>query len=113
MIKLVLVFCLSFACIAAVRSQDTTSMDRPQDQMREQIEVRDLPEVIRTSLQGQDYMGWTVTAAYKGHMPDPSDPLAPYKEIYIIDLKSGVKTTTVSFDKDGNRLDKMKREDKK
>jgi hypothetical protein len=111
--KLMLALCLLFACIAAVKSQDTTTINLPLDQTREQIEIRDLPEVIRTSLQGQDYMGWTITAAYKGQMNDPKDPLAPRKEIYIVGLRNGDQTTAVTFDKEGNRLDKIKPDDQK
>jgi hypothetical protein len=77
----------------------------------EQIEIRDLPDVIRTSLQGEDYAGWTITAAYRGYMNDPADVQATDKEIYIVDLKSGDQMTTATFDKDGNRLDKIEPED--
>jgi hypothetical protein len=106
--QLTLALFFVFVCAAAVRSQDTLSVNPPMDQERVEIEIRDLPEVIRTSLQGQEYVGWTIMKAYKGHMNDPEDPLAPSLEIYIVDLKNGDQTTTAIFDKDGNRLDEIK-----
>src|SRR5215216_2599795 len=70
--KLMLALCLSLGGVALVNAQDTTQtqsqtqtqMSTDQDQNRQQIEVSALPEAIRTSLQTQDYSGWTVSAAY-------------------------------------------------
>jgi hypothetical protein len=103
--KLMLVLCLSFGCVAAVKSQDTTKIGSQQDRMRTKIEIQDLPAPIRTSLQNQNYTGWTISSAYRGNMNDSN---GTSKEIYIVDLKKGNQTMTATFDKDGNRIDKTK-----
>lgn len=70
-------FCLMFGGLVAVNAQDTTSTSQPkqeyptstqqddQDQDREKISSRDLPDAVKRSLENQDYRGWLVNAAYK------------------------------------------------
>ena len=71
--KLILVFSLVMGSIIVVTAQDTTSIDREQqqyeigqaDQDRERINSRDLPDAIKRSLEAQEYRGWLINAAYK------------------------------------------------
>src|SRR5688572_21127771 len=105
--KLMLVIGLMFGGIALVNAQeqDTTSTTptqtesqttTTQDQDRQKIEVRELPEAIRTSLETQDYQGWVVSSAYRSSQTDASDETKSM-ELYIVELKNGAETKTVKF----------------
>ena len=118
--KLMLAMFLMFGGIAVVNAQDSTSTQTPtqtptqatpQDQERTQIQVAELPEAIQTSLQSQDYSGWTVATAYRGTQKDSSDETKSM-EVYVVDLKNGAETKTVRFDKDGKKLDDEKKDQK-
>jgi hypothetical protein len=78
--KLVLAFSLVIGGLA-VYAQDSTSTTTPRqqqypttnssstmgqdDQDREKINSRDLPDAVKRSLEGTEYRGWLVNAAYK------------------------------------------------
>jgi hypothetical protein len=118
--KLMLAMFLMFGGIAVVNAQDSTSTQTPtqtptqatpQDQERTQIQVTELPEAIQTSLQSQDFSGWTVATAYRGTQKDASDETKSM-EVYVVDLKNGAETKTVRFDKDGKKLDDEKKDQK-
>jgi hypothetical protein len=115
--KLMLAMFLMFGGIAVVNAQDSTSTQTPtqtpttQDQDRTQIQVTELPEAIQTSLQSQDYSGWTVATAYRSTQKDSSDETKSM-EVYVVDLKNGAETKTVRFDKDGKKLDDEKKDQK-
>jgi hypothetical protein len=150
--KLVLAFSLVVGGLA-VYAQDSTSTTPPQqqnpttnpsstmsqdDQDREKINSRDLPDAVKRSLEGTEYRGWLVNAAYKskgvdgtmsgdststsGQTSQSSDSTsvsgntsgAYGQEVYVVELKNGAQTKTVRFDKDGNKLDDgTKKEDQK
>lgn len=129
--KLMLAFCLIGGGLVAGYAQDTTSTDQTQTQQqyptmqndqeqdRERINSRDLPDAIKRSLEGQEYRGWLINAAYKttgvsatgdqGVQTDTtsvSGNTGAYgQEIYVVELKNGAQTKTVRFDKDGNPMD--------
>lgn len=73
--KVTLAFCLLFGGLIAAHAQDTTStqMQTQQyptsttqdDQDRERINSRDLPDAVKRSLEATEYRGWLVNAAYK------------------------------------------------
>jgi hypothetical protein len=72
--KLMFAFCFFFGGLVAVNAQDTTSTDTQNqqqypttqgDQDRERINSRDLPDAVKRSLEGTEYRGWLVNAAYK------------------------------------------------
>jgi hypothetical protein len=73
--KLMLAFCFLFGGLVAVNAQDTTSTSTQtqqyptstsqDDQDRERINSRDLPDAVKRSLEGTEYRGWLVNAAYK------------------------------------------------
>lgn len=124
--KLVLAFCFAIGGFV-MYAQDTTSTDMTQTQQqypttqnnqddRERINSRDLPDPIKRSLETQDYRGWLINSAYKttglsmngqpAEMPSDSTSAGAYgQEIYVVEMKNGAQTKTVRFDKDGNRLD--------
>lgn len=143
--KLILAFSLAIGGLA-VYAQDSTSTTTPtpptttqsstmaqDDQDREKINSRDLPDAVKRSLEGTEYRGWLVNAAYKskgvnGTMSSDSTsssqsadstsvstPGAYAQEVFVVELKNGAQTKTVRFDKDGNKLDDqgIKKDDQK
>lgn len=116
--KLMLAMFLMFGGIAVINAQDSTSTPTPtqtpttaQDQERTKIQIAELPEAVQTSLQSQDFSGWTVATAYRSTQKDSSDETKSM-EIYVVDLKNGAETKTVKFDKDGKKLDDEKKDQK-
>ncbi len=143
--KLMFAFCFIFGGLVAVNAQDTTSTQRQtqqyptttsqDDQDRERINSRDLPDPVKRSLEATEYRGWLVNAAYKstgvndqsmsndstsnqndstsyraGSQNDSTSMSGQQngaygQEIYVVELKNGAQTKTVRFDKDGNKLD--------
>ncbi|MBT1699689.1 hypothetical protein KK083_22570 [Fulvivirgaceae bacterium PWU4] len=137
--KVMLAFCLLLGGIVTyAQQQDSTSRDQQQsqyptmqgqDQDREKINSRDLPDAIKRSLEGQEYRGWLVNAAYKSkgtsdmNQSDTTSSSssgqqdttsvsgntgntgAYAQEMYVVELKNGAQTKTVRFDKDGKKLD--------
>jgi hypothetical protein len=105
--KLMLALFLMFGGIAVVNAQDSTATPTqtpPQQEERTQIQINELPEAITTSLQSQDYSGWTVASAFRTTQKDASDETKSM-EVYVVELKNGAETKSVRFDKDGKKLD--------
>lgn len=87
--KIMFAFCFVFGGLVAVNAQDTTSTSTPTqqqypttttdpsstmgDQDRERINSRDLPDAIKRSLEGTEYRGWLVSAAYRTSEQNSSD----------------------------------------
>lgn len=73
--KVMLACCFVFGGMMAVNAQDTTSTSTQtqqyptttgqEDQDRERINSRDLPDAVKRSLEQTEYRGWLVNAAYK------------------------------------------------
>lgn len=135
--KLVLAFCMVVGALVAVNAQDTTSTEKqPQPQYptqgaqgddqddRERINSRDLPDAVKRSLEGTEYRGWLVNSTYKtkgmenegeqtqedAENPTDSTAVKPETEalgteIFVVELKNGAQTKTVRFDKEGKKLD--------
>lgn len=130
-----LLFAFSFVCagVMTAAAQDTTSVDQQNQQYqtmqqndqqdRERINSRDLPDAVKRSLEGQEFRGWLINAAYKttgmqedaGNMEQQQGDTTAVQgqpqqgneeeEIYVVELKNGAQTKTVRFTKDGERLD--------
>lgn len=75
--KLLFAFCAMFGAVA-VNAQDTTSTSSPssqgmaspqgmamQEDGRVKIKSQELPEAVKSSLEGQEFRGWLVSSAYK------------------------------------------------
>jgi hypothetical protein len=112
--KLLLVLCLGFGGVAVVNAQNQDSTQAqpaqspaPADQDRQPIQASELPDAIKTSLQSQDYTGWTVAQAFTSKQTDAADATKT-TEVYIVELRNGAEMKTVTFDKAGNKLDKDK-----
>jgi hypothetical protein len=134
--KIMLAFCLLFGGVVVyAQQQDTTSTDQQTQyptlqgtQDRERINSRDLPDAVKRSLEGQEYRGWLVNAAYKtkaattdnqnqSDTTSVSDTTARNtgayaQEAYVVELKNGAQTKTVRFDKEGKKLDGQGTEDR-
>ena len=112
--KLMLAASLIFggAAFANAQAQDQattpaqTETTQDQDKDRQEVAISELPEAVKTSLESQDFAGWTVGTAYK-----KTDAAKDNMEIYIVELKRGTETKKVKFDKDGNKLDDDKTKD--
>ena len=117
--KLIMVLSLMLGGIAFVNAQeqqDTTKSEptiqtTTQDQDRQIIQVSELPESVKASLESQDYSGWAVSAAYRSSQKDFSDETKSM-EVYVIEMKNGTETKTVRFDKDGKKLEDEKKDQK-
>jgi hypothetical protein len=133
-------FCFLFGGFIAANAQDSTSTTTPtqqyptttsqDDQDRERINSRDLPDAVKRSLEQTEYRGWLVNAAYKttgvsnestsDQMSSDSTSVqsdttsasgntgntgAYGQEVFVVELKNGAQTKTVRFDKEGTKLD--------
>jgi hypothetical protein len=58
------------------------------------IKEEELPEAVKTALKGDTYKDWTVSAAYTVKSTSQ----------YEVELKKGIETKVVKFDKDGKAL---------
>lgn len=58
---------------------------------KEKIKPEELPDAVKTTLNGDEYKGWLVETAYK----------IKSKDVYEIELKKGAETKTLRFDKEG------------
>jgi hypothetical protein len=120
--KIMLSLCLVLGGLAVANAQtDTTSTSTQTqttdtqistDQDRQEIQVSELPEAVRTQLESQDYSGWTVSTAYRSTQTESSDETMSM-EVYVVELKNGADIKTVRFDKDGNKLDDEGNDDQK
>ena len=84
--KLVFAVCMLFSGVALVNAQDSTSTSSPtdptmteqsqtsqpstastssQEEGRVKIKSQDLPDAVKSSLEGQEFRGWLVNSAYK------------------------------------------------
>ena len=81
---------VGFANAAPAISVKSNTMTVTQDD-REKIKAEDLPETIKTTLNGDEYTGWLIQSAYK----------IKSKDQYEVQLKKGAETKTVKLDKDG------------
>jgi hypothetical protein len=100
-----LLFTFLFMCAGGFASfaQDTTSAATPKrtdkeyqkDKDKQQIAISELPEAIRASLTGQDYIGWAVGSAFKKEKGN--------KTVYFVELTKGSETKELKFDAAGNK----------
>jgi hypothetical protein len=75
---------------APAATQDQAPAATDQDE-KTKIKSEELPEAVKKALEGQEYRGWLIDAAYHVKATDS----------YEVQLKNGAETKTVSFDKEG------------
>lgn len=85
-----LVVGVGFANAAATISAKSDVITVTQDD-KEKIKAEDLPEAVKTTLNGDEYTGWLIQSAHKYKSKDQ----------YEVELKKGAETKTVKLDKDG------------
>ena len=123
------------------QSQEMQTQDQSQNTMgqqdRERIQVTELPEEVKRSLEGQEYRGWLISGAFKaqsgqsgdqstspedqaamqsdttnaqGREPSANATGTEEEEVYIVELKNGAETKTVHFDSKGEIVEGMESE---
>src|SRR5690606_34366359 len=105
-------------------SQDARTQGMQQD--RERIQSTDLPDEVKRTLEGEEYRGWLISGAFKAKAgddasmqsdtdvsgqgnqePGVSATTPEDEEVYIVELKNGAETKTLTFDKDGQEMEGM------
>lgn len=97
--KLLFALIMSSAAVTAFAQDASSSAQQPAQETSNEMQpvaASDLPAAVTTTLQGQDYTGWTISNAYKKEKDG--------KVIYKVELKNGAETKTVKLDADGNKL---------
>lgn len=69
-----------------------------QDQEKVAVKPEDLPEAIKTTINGDEFKGWTVVSAFLVTAPDKT-------QYYELNVKNGDETARVKLDKDGKNVD--------
>jgi hypothetical protein len=108
--KLLLGILFVGGCTLSVLAQNATPAPAPetqpstemQDKEMQPVAASELPAAIRTSLEGQDYSGWTVSNTYKKEKEGQT--------MYVVELKNGTETKKVKFDAEGNKLKEKSKE---
>lgn len=93
---------LLYSTSASAQSTPTAQQPQQGQQDRQKVAVDELPEAVRTTLEGNAFSGWTVANAYtvspKGTSGQTS---ATTEKEYEVELKKGSEMKTVRIDKDG------------
>ena len=89
---------LAFAGISAVNATEVKEplaiTDKQDSTTKVPVELKDLPEPVKATLQTEPVKAWTPTAAFLVTAADKST-------YYQIDIKKGEETASVRLDKDG------------
>ncbi len=94
-----------------LRAQDQQrDLTQQREDDRQKVEIRDLPQPVRTALESTEYAGWTVSSAYRTTQTEAVDETQSM-EVYVVELKSGAETRLVRFDRDGNRIDEHRHDE--
>jgi hypothetical protein len=107
MLKWISIFCCLIA-LSDVNAQDTlkilpqTSVE--QDRPLQKINVKDLPEVIKEKISGEQYSGWRLKGAYRT-VPRKANDSETDNVDYVVELKKEQETIRVRFDGQGARKD--------
>ncbi|MBT1685706.1 hypothetical protein [Dawidia soli] len=73
----------------AVATEQTAQQD---DKVK--IKAEELPQTVKTALEGEEYRGWLINAAYHHKTADT----------FEVELKNGAETKTIKFDKEGKKI---------
>jgi hypothetical protein len=69
-----------------------------QDQNKAEVKPDSLPEPVKTTLQGEAFVGWEIDKAYLVTKADDT-------QYFEINLKKGEETASVNLDKEGKKVD--------
>lgn len=104
----VVLFVAMMGFTSAISAQNTVPSDaRAQvavavDDNRKPIKPEDLPQAVKTTLQGQEYRDWSVSAAF--HVKKDN------AEYYEVELTRAMETKTVKLDKEGKKVETLKQQ---
>ncbi len=92
-------------CSAATvaRSQDTLKIQNQEKAITPElrsIDTRELPEIIKQKISGEEYSSWILQGAYKTRNNDRSQRNIP--QYYVVELRKESETIRVWFDEKGN-----------
>lgn len=110
--KLIFALSILFAMAIAASGQDTLKIQpypAEQDQAIQEIDIQELPEIIKQKVASEDYSSWILQSAYKVSAKS-GEPQAADSVDYIIELKKDNETIRVRFDNAGNRKEDRKKE---
>ena len=102
-----LIFLLLFYVVAPLaEAQDTLRIHQnagAEKEILQEIDVRELPEIIKQKLGSQEYSSWILQSAYRqegngGNIAQPVDSVG-----YVVELKKGGATIRVRFDNRGRK----------
>ena len=99
--KLTVIILLLSVLAFYAQGQDTLKIRQngveKEDEKLQQIDIRELPEIIKVKLASSDYTSWILQAAYKapGKVEGQVD--------YVVELKKDNDVVRVRFDDSGNR----------
>ena len=88
-LSLMMIASVGFVSVASPVSTDSGYSLLQDD--KEKIKPEELPEQVKTTLNGDEYKGWLVQTAYR----------IKSKDVYEVELKKGAETKTLRFDKEG------------
>jgi hypothetical protein len=89
-LSLMLVASVGFVSATPLVNTNNPGYSLQQDD-KEKIKPEELPDQIKTTLNGDEYKGWLVQTAYR----------IKSKDVYEVELKKGAETKTLRFDKEG------------
>jgi hypothetical protein len=88
-------FGVVFANIAVVTAGTVAPYEKNAQEEKVKIKPEELPAAVRTTLQSDDYTGWTIENAYK----------YPVSETFEVEMKNDEESRVFKFDKDGNKIE--------
>lgn len=106
MLTLVAVFVISMATTYAQSDSTTTTAKQTQSQMQQvpkgytAIKVDDVPSSLRTTLGGQEYLGWESGTLYQNRTNNQ----------YLVRIGTGADAKSYYFDNSGKRVKDPKQE---
>ncbi len=105
MLSTVAVFAQDVDQPATTQEQDRPAADAA-NEMRTEVSLQELPESVTSTLMSEDYEEWTPTSSYI--VTDENST----EQHYVVDLQKDDEIKTVTFDNQGNKVDKDKDKDK-
>ncbi len=85
--------------VAYVNAQEIAQPAQAATEVAQEEKVKitadELPAAVKTTLESEDYKGWTIGQAYHHKTAD----------LYEVELKNGAESKTFKFNKDGKKVD--------
>ena len=103
--KLINTILILFLLAGAAYGQDTLRIQHPGSTQEhlEEIDLQELPEIIKLKLSGEDYSSWILQSAYKARHNKNAGVQQSDSTYYVVELKKEDETIRVWFDREGNQ----------